>query len=103
MNAEIKSGRLENSPYCKMCGSPNDGYTAVDNGGEEDDRPKEGSLSVCLYCSSIGKFDKDMNIVPLEKEELEYVMTNYPDLYLKLKFLQEMSRRIMEEKGSKPN
>lgn len=48
----MKNDRLPNMACCPKCGARIDGFTGV-NGQES---PSDGSLSVCVYCSSLNVF-----------------------------------------------
>lgn len=58
----------------------------------QDMEPKEDDLSVCIYCATISKFDKDLNLSPISVEELDIIKLIDFDAWV---YLQRASSLIM--------
>ena len=50
---------------CSDCGSENDSASSVDG----DNAPKQGSITVCLWCGHIMAFGKNLKLRELTKKE----------------------------------
>jgi hypothetical protein len=59
---------------CPWCGYTNDAATCADG---SDERPTDGSVSVCIECYGVGEFftmkDGRLNIKPVNQQELDPV------------------------------
>ena len=51
---------------------------------DKDNRPREGDLSVCLYCSAILKVNDDLSLSKVEQGEIDDVKENEPELFAQL-------------------
>ncbi len=63
--------------HCKFCGKKQDAHTEVHG---EPVKPKQGDLSICLYCGTICLFDESLNLEPLTNAELDVLMLEDPDI-----------------------
>jgi hypothetical protein len=64
---------------CFSCEKTLDRFTAQES---PEHTPSEGDISVCAYCSAIGKFNKNLSIVELEDSDFEYIKKNHPEIYM---------------------
>ncbi len=67
--------QLPNSPECKKCGAKLTGQMTTGGRG-----PQPGDLSICAYCLTVGRFDNEMSIIPLNDTELAAAYVEFPDL-----------------------
>lgn len=63
-----KMGRTNPNNICGHCGNPLDAATTASNHS-----PREGDISICVYCGNINIFQKDMSIRELTPKELEEI------------------------------
>lgn len=52
---------------CPACGAEIDAATSV----EGEHAPEEGSLTICIYCVAVSKYDAGLLLIPLAEGELE--------------------------------
>ena len=64
---------------CKKCGYELSAALGTDEGA-----PSEGNISICGGCAAIGKYKKNLKIIPLSKTELEQMKKDYYEDYLEL-------------------
>lgn len=50
------------SVTCPTCGKKIDSHLAVGEGSSKNILPKEGDLSICIYCASGMRFNKDLGL-----------------------------------------
>jgi hypothetical protein len=62
---------------CQGCFKINDTNTCVSG----DATPKPRDISVCLYCGAICEFDKELNLVPLNQEQIVKLSIESPEMY----------------------
>jgi hypothetical protein len=67
-----KSVQLGGRPQCLGCGELLDGATGVDN----KNRPRPGSISVCIYCGHIAIFADDLSLREPNDEEMHEIAAN---------------------------
>lgn len=60
---------------CRTCLQKNTGHK--DTGG--DAVPAPGDFTICYYCATVSRFDKDMNLIPLTDEDMGYLQ-KHPDV-----------------------
>lgn len=61
---------------CKTCGRNNSGHYCPQLPIAS---PKENDVSVCIYCGEITKFDKELNLIPIEKTDFIDLEKNHID------------------------
>lgn len=69
-------------PICKKCNRRLRTFTNISTG--EMQEPVEDSITVCAFCATICKFDKDKNQVPLTSEEGLQLIKEDPKGFLML-------------------
>lgn len=62
----IKSQKTNKSAKCPHCGNKNN---AAINSDLEDIKPEENDISICYYCSKVSKYNIDLTLRVLTKEE----------------------------------
>lgn len=59
--------------YCKSCFHEiNDHESAT---GEKS-KPFENDLSICISCGTLSRFDKNLNLIPLTDDQIQYLYIN---------------------------
>lgn len=74
--------RTDEPHQCKKC------FYAWDSHSNTDDNknpPQENDLTICFYCGTISKFDKDLNLIELTESELLELKQEYPKEWEALK------------------
>jgi hypothetical protein len=66
------SVQLRGKPQCLGCGELLDGATGVSNRN----RPKPGSISICIYCGHIAVFADDLSLRKPTGEEMREIAGN---------------------------
>ena len=54
------------SSHCPGCGAVRDATTSL----EENARPEEGDLSICMYCATVFQFGKGLEQIPMALTEI---------------------------------
>lgn len=80
----IKSTRTNKLAKCRMCGYPHEAATSL-----EGKKPTEGNLSICYGCNEVGKFDKDLNVLPLTFDDKQEIMKD-PQLWQEIRSIQNV-------------
>lgn len=57
---------------------------SVAAGSSEAGAPQEGDYSVCTNCGTISKFDRDMNLVRVDRNEIDELRKKEPDFWREL-------------------
>lgn len=73
---------LTQKSSCRNCGVEIDAHTS--NNG---DTPKKDDISICGACGEISKFDENLNLLPMDGEEIKQLKHNDPSTYWELKKL----------------
>lgn len=81
-----KSVQLAGKPQCVGCGELLDGATGVGA-----NRPRPGSVSVCLYCGHISVFANDLSLREPTSEEMHEIAGNETILAI------QRARRMMKQ------
>jgi hypothetical protein len=67
---------------CTVCKKTLDGHTSV---GEKDLIPKEGDISICVYCGTIYRYNAELTLHQLTDTELRILAKTEPSVYVKVK------------------
>jgi hypothetical protein len=73
-NKVISSGRIKVGikPICPHCKADADGLTGLSDITEMDRRPKDGSITICAYCSTV-------STIKLVKATMGFELVQIPD------------------------
>lgn len=89
---KLKPGEhLTKTTHCKTCMATLNGHMSTEK-PEISPRPKD--ISVCYYCGTVSKFDKELNLVSVTLEELDWIKRKQPDSW---KLLEEISEKIKQK------
>ena len=76
----MKHGKLESKLHCLKCKENVDGFSC-----EEDASPRDGDISICVYCGTIGKYAQNVTkLEPMTESELESIKLEEPEVYKQL-------------------
>ena len=64
-----KAQKVNKEAVCSVCKKENNAAISVDN----DIKPEENDLSVCYYCGEISKYNKDLTLTSVTKDELSKI------------------------------
>lgn len=79
----MNTGKLENAIVCSTCGALNDGYTATSN--TEERPPADGDITICAYCVTVSKYDKNVTVLTkVSEEELQDLKMKEPNIYVEI-------------------
>ncbi len=68
---------------CKACGGTID--VIIGNGDVPQGHvPSPSDFAICNSCGVIGNFDKDMNIVECNDDDLDKLMDENPEMYIQM-------------------
>lgn len=73
----------EHLSSCPYCGVKQDGATSTGKMLDPDfisSGPKEGSISLCVYCANISQYGKDLKLEKISNELLEKIKAEEPDI-----------------------
>jgi len=89
----MSSGQISDKVKCTGCGSDMDGFTGVSH----DAKPKDGDLSICFYCGSIGKYaDNVTSLKSVPAEELERISIEDPELFRQLSSIVDEIKKMRD-------
>jgi hypothetical protein len=74
---------------CLNCGKVMDAATGL----EHKERPHEGAIAICINCSHIMSYDKDIKLRNLTDEEISDV-AGHKDILRYLKALDEVRKKV---------
>lgn len=80
---------------CPVCGARLDAATAV----RQDARPDPGDVSVCAYCASVLRFDRELYLYAPAKEEVRDLLAGVPGL----RQAQDAARQIIKRRAAPNN
>lgn len=72
----MKTTKTNKNNICKNCNAKLDAGTSLQN-----HQPKEGDISICIYCLTITTFDSDLNLIPMSKAQLDELKKESPMSY----------------------
>lgn len=79
---------------CPACGKIMDAATnLVDSGA-----PRQGDLSICLYCQALLQFEADGRLKMLPAEVLADIARRQPKTYVFLRKAQQLAAEVMKRK-----
>lgn len=77
-----KPGKIGDKLTCPKCKHLLNGFTGVNN----EDRPKDGDVTVCIYCYAVCQYEKDLtNLRMLTQQELLELQKTHPDDFANIK------------------
>lgn len=56
---------------------------------DDGESPQKGDISVCCYCGNIGQYDENLEILPLDKNDLMALKETQPNEYAYLIMIQK--------------
>jgi hypothetical protein len=87
-SSEIKGAR------CPGCGKMLDGVTNLTG----QDMPADGDFSVCMYCCTILRYTRDLNLEKAAVSDLRFLMTEQPKTYNWLLKIRDAARSCMVQR-----
>ena len=75
--------RCNSSSICRNCLNPLDAALG-------DEMPKQGDISLCAYCLTVGKYDDELCVAPLSDIELDILERDHPETWKEIEKLKSI-------------
>lgn len=87
----MSHGKIDAHISCPTCKNTLDGFTEVD---DDSRKPKDGDISICVYCGSINKYANDVkDLIKMDQDSLLSLEKECPEDFNKVLLI---SRKIKE-------